>query len=241
MQARARHITHKLSFSSKEDQFINIIHLALASYYCPAGYIEKVRTIYYSVCSAFEQDSIKARVFQILDAGRRHLLQSFLYESFLKKTNPLKFLYDPQDIHIYNEFINFLGEKFNLSEVQDAKQDALSYLDILDKKFLQVIYHPLVKPFIHKYNKNYIIETLSDGITNGQIPYKLINRWFIDEYLLVLRPKAPKRGNETDRNYNKRLIQEAKKWVRDNVYDIMTGKIEKKYLLFFLIKMSVLK
>jgi len=240
LQARARHITHKLSMSSKEDQFINIIYLALASYYCPAGYIEKVRSIYYSVCSAFEQDSVKARVFQILDEGRRHLFQSFLYVYFFKMPNPLKVIYDPQDIHIYNEFVNFLGEKFNLSEVQDAKQDALSYINILDKKLLQLLYQPLVKPFISRYNKNFIIEILSEGINNNQIPYNLINRWFIDEYLLVLRSKISKRENEVDRSYQRRLIKEAKKWVKENVFDIMTGKIEEKYLLFLLIKMNVL-
>ncbi|NGX34264.1 MAG: hypothetical protein K1060chlam1_00615 [Candidatus Anoxychlamydiales bacterium] len=241
LQARAKHIAYKLSSSSNEDQFINIIHLALASYYCPAGYLEKVRSIYYTVCSAFELDSIKSRVSQVLDNGRRHLFQSFLHSFLSRNSYLVKVLLDPQDNHVYNEFVNFLGESFNLSECQDAEQDALSYLGILDKKFMQLLYRPIVRPFINKYNKDFIIETLYEALTNNQIPYELINRWFIDEYLLVLRPKTPIHRNETDRNYNERLIQEARRWARENVYNIMTGKIEEKYLSFFLIKMGILK
>lgn len=241
LQARAKHIANQLPLKSKEDQLINLIHLSLASYYCPAGYLEKVRSIYYTLCNAVEEDSLKARVDQILGDARRHLFQSFLYNLFIVKKNPFRHLIDIADNHIYNEYINFLGDRFKLSETEDAQQDALSCIDILSKKILGLIYQPLIKPFTQQYNQIFISKTIAEALKNIEIPHALMEKWFVDEYLEVIHLQKLPISNVSQRDYNARLIKEAEGWVRDNVYDVMTGLIEEKYLTFFLLKMGVLK
>ncbi|WP_068470700.1 hypothetical protein [Candidatus Protochlamydia phocaeensis] len=239
LQSRAKHIAHQLPSKSDEDQFINTIRLALASYYCPAGYLEKVRAVYYTVCDSFSDDSLGSRLDQVLDQSRRYLFQVFLHD--LWANNPMRHLTDPEDNHIYNEFVNLLGESFHLSEVEDAEQDALSYIDVLTKKMWMLLYRPLIKPFIEAYDTSYIITNTEEALANGQLPYDLMDRWFIDEYVQVLRSKCIQQVNESERDYNQRLIDEATGWVHDHIYDIMTGKVEERYIGYFLTKMKVLK
>ena len=191
LQARAKHIAKQLPLKSEEDQLIHLIHLSLASYYCPAGYLEKVRSVYYSVCNAFEEDSLKARVDQILGDARRRLFQSFLYDLFIVAKNPVRHFIDIADNHTYNEYVNLFGNQFKLSEAEDAQQDMLSCIDILSKKFLELIYQPIIKPFTEKYDQIFISETLAEAIKSVEIPHDLMEKWFVDEYIQVIRWKSP--------------------------------------------------
>lgn len=240
--ARVKHITHQLPNLSEEDQLINIIKLSLATYYCHPGFVEKVRAVYYTVCNAMEEDSIESRLTQILSDARRQLFHTFLYDFFYVKPNLAKFFLDPQDNHFYNEFVNLLGDDFNLAEVEDAKHDALASLDIFSKKILNLMYKPFTRQFIKKYNKKFIIRALAEGIKNRQIPNAQIESWFIDEYGLALRPYLrPQEDNESERNYNESIRKEVEQKVLKNAYNYMTGQIKIKYLCFFLLRMGIFK
>lgn len=236
---RTKHIAQQLPNKSKEDQFTTLIQMALASYYCPAAYFEKIRSIYFTICDKFEEDSLASRIHQKLNESRKLLFESFLY--FLKINLPENYPLDVEDNHFYNEFLNFLGDEFGLAEVEDAKQDALSYIDIFSKKLLLLLYRPLIKPYVSKYTKKYIMESLKEGLENGQIPDSLVSRWYMDEYLTILRKQEKPNPEELEKDYNQRLIEKATAWVQENVYDSLTGRIEPTYLYFLLEKMGVFK
>jgi hypothetical protein len=236
---RSKHITKKLLTMPVEDQITKITRLSLASYYCPAGYLEQVRAVFYTVCDTFDQDTIQGKTYQALDYYRRRLFQMFMHQLFDK--NPVSVLADVNDIHTYNEFLNLLGDRFCLAESKEAREDALSYIDIATKKLYQYIYKKMIDPFIEAYNSTYIIDSISEAINNGQIPFKLVEPWFIEEYKDIIQKNTRKWPCESIKHFKNRIDKKVKDFVHENVYDIETGEINTYYVGYFLMKMGILK
>lgn len=241
LQIKARLIADKLTKEKDLHMVASfLIDIGLTAYYCPADYFDSVNAMYYTLYGIDEEATLQGQIYKSLEFSRRHLFEQGLTN--LRENNFfVRIAYDPEDRHNYNTFANILGDHFHLANAEERLEDAPSFMNIVERKVSGLMYKPLFKEFINQYNLEYIGQSAQEAITNRQIKYDFLHQWFMDERIESQKKREIRLEDESEKNYLKRLREDAKVFVENEVFDAETGKIKLAYIRFLLLKHGVLK
>ena len=150
--------------------------------YCGPGKFHVVEELYSELALQSNTIPTDIKILLRLQDARTHWFQTKYAETNLKKddcclTKCMKWIFDFQDLHLYNIFLNLHGQSLALRKAS-ADNDYASGVDPITKLGVKKFTEHIQESFKALYTTDYAISQLQDGVGHASLPRSDLFQWW---------------------------------------------------------------